>query len=475
MTLPTGFDSNFDYFKQTVEFLSQYSWIYQEANTCFVKANILEKMPMEFQEYFQNISLEDLNQFPQVQQPMANQNLPFSIKEFRQQLSALIPAEAFLEPFSWEKSKDIKMENFKKMNLKKRHEIQRLASLIQKQLKELPKCVLIDFGCGLGYLSEMLYKLNENFLIVGLESDTYRVETAQQRLKSYLPKAQHSIRYFEEYITERSKDFIIKCVEELLPNSNEQKVDEVPKTEAHMAIIGLHACADLTITSIKLFLAMPYVRQLIIMPCCYHKMELCPKTLQFTNFPLSRCLKELVAKDKNYVNFLNRPFLRLACQQTLKRWQKCSRDEHTLHGREMFLRALADALANKDSQVVIKSKQKFEMPSSLKECDFDRFSRLYHLQSNVDAAAVRVEWSDEQRKEFHTILQRYPNGDMLAEGLTCLQTSMQKLCENIVLYDRLCYMQETALLLNIKLNVRYEKLMDEELSPRCYALIAEKT
>lgn len=43
-----------------------------------------------------------------------------------------------------------------------------------------------------------------------------------------------------------------------------------------------------------------------------------------------------------------------------------------------------------------------------------------------------------------------------------------------MLYDRLCYMTEQAEEMQLKLQVYYEKLMDEELSPRCYVMVAKK-
>lgn len=43
-----------------------------------------------------------------------------------------------------------------------------------------------------------------------------------------------------------------------------------------------------------------------------------------------------------------------------------------------------------------------------------------------------------------------------------------------MLYDRLCYLREVAAAQQLRLEVRYEKLFDEKVSPRCRVLIAEK-
>ncbi|XP_061399343.1 methyltransferase-like protein 25B [Musca vetustissima] len=497
MSLPVGFKTPEDYFKETLDFLKEYSWIYQEANTCFIKSNILSKMPKEFRNYFQNINNHDLNQFPLVHLPLKAEPM---LMEFRRRLSSLIPQEAFADPPPLEEMSHFKTENFRKMNLKKRHEILRLAQAIHTQLQprekeqsqqqtaesDQEKVVLIDFGCGLGYLSEMLYKLNHNYLILGLESDPVRVEAAEKRLEAYMPGAKEAIHYRQQFITENSKDFINESVTELLQSNYCPRQDTLrqPTTQA---IIGLHACADLTITSMKLFLRMPQVRHLIIMPCCYHKMQMCAGTMKFHNFPLSRRLQKVVVPDEddddkasdssvinNYSSYLNRPFLRLACQQTLKRWHKCTVEQHSRHAREMFLRAMVEALPHKETEIVVKCKEKIDL---LKEniLDFNTIRHLYQLQETRDVSRrVVVDWSEEHVREFYMLVAKYGDGEKLAEGLTCLQTAIQKLCENLVLYDRLCFMEETAAELNLNIYVRYEKLMDEELSPRCYVLIAEK-
>ncbi|KNC26737.1 hypothetical protein FF38_11381 [Lucilia cuprina] len=499
MSLPKVFANSTEYFQQVNEFLKKYSWIYREANTGFLKADILNQMPHQYQKYFIEITNEELNRFPYIHEPLALLN-DESIKNFRYQLNELIPPEAFQEPRAMEKT--IKMENLKKMNIKKQHEIQRLAAVVKENLKlnengneQQEKYVLIDFGSGLGYLSELLYKLNRNILVLGLEADNYRVEAAEKRVKTFMPTANNSIQYRQQFITEQSQEFIVQTVEEVFKLNYQQVTTQTTTTK--MAIIGLHACADLTITSLKLFLQMPQVQHLIIMPCCYHKLQVCDESavtkaaLKFRNFPLSESLKKVLLNNDDKSNYaetqetfptyLNRPFLRLACQQTLKRWSKCSSIEHCKHGNEMFLRAVAELIKMEGEEVVeqelivFKRKEETANLSSLSAEDlksFDTFSRFYGLKSKSTNDIVA--WSERHRRRYLETIDKYPNGGKLAEGLTCLQTSIQKLCENLVLYDRLCYMEETALKMNLKINVRYEKIMDEELSPRCYVLIAEK-
>lgn len=64
---------------------------------------------------------------------------------------------------------------------------------------------------------------------------------------------------------------------------------------------------------------------------------------------------------------------------------------------------------------------------------------------------------------------REHKGDcVLAEALTGLQADMQGVCENLVLLDRVEFLREKGLRCFVR------KVTDDEVSPRCYALVAVK-
>ncbi|XP_037951871.1 methyltransferase-like protein 25 [Teleopsis dalmanni] len=457
--LPATYTSPQAYFKSSLEFLSEYSWIYESANTCFIKDGILEIFPKEFVKYFLHINTNDLNIFPFVHHtsPAIEQE---SIQNFRKRLKRLIPEESFSNPcypditFAHIKTK------FRKVNLKKQHEILRLGHLITTLCDDYR--IIIDFGSGLGYLSEIVSVLKKDIHMLGLESDNCRVDEAKKRQLEFMFNTLDTISYKQETITCESKNFIEMETQEIIRRN--ELVEPIK-----MAIIGLHACGDLTITSIKLFLQMSEVKSLIIMPCCYHKMQMNTSTT-FTNFPLSKTLKSEVKMNTRFSQILNRPFLRLACQQTGERWRQCTELEHSVHAIEMFERAVAEAILNPDgSEKIIKLKKKNKHNDNYKFNDFTKNFVVQLKETNKS-----LEWNHTHEHKFNEIIEKYPNGHKLAEGLTCLQTTLQKLCENIVLYDRLCYLEEEAAEQGLKINVRYEKIFNEKLSPRCYVLIAQK-
>lgn len=92
------------------------------------------------------------------------------------------------------------------------------------------------------------------------------------------------------------------------------------KTEDKLGIIGLHACADLSVTILQTFFKLDFVDFVAIMPCCYHRLELddCEHSAaeRFVNFPSSNSLKCLYEAVQGH-RFLRRPFLRLACQYSI--------------------------------------------------------------------------------------------------------------------------------------------------------------
>ncbi|KAH8261540.1 hypothetical protein KR044_010909 [Drosophila immigrans] len=466
MSLPKAFDSDDAYFQAAVEFLESYSWVYCEANTSCIKA--LDRMPQVFKDYFLSLSNESLNAFPFVHEPL--EDCPNKLRDFRQQIAQLTP-EAIKSTASANASMKCNNQN-RKIGRKKLHEIQELAASINEHCTKSETQLLIDLGSGLGYLSEALLELNDSYLLLGLEADAQRVMSAQQRCEKLLPqKALNSISYRQEFISADGKcrDRIEAYAFELA-----QSHGLSPQvTRITTAIIGLHACADLSVSAMRLFLTMPQVRSLHIMPCCYHKLELREgvatptKSSPFVNFPLSSGLTKATAYL--HVCCFNRPFLRLACQETSSRWRKDS-PAHLEHGQQMYLRALANALCD-DPDELVKVHSKDACSSKL---DFDGLCVRYQLQSRL--TQLPLSWRPIHESRFRQINKRYSavEGSRLAEALCCLQTSLQVICENLLLYDRLCYLREAATDQKLNVEVRYEQLFDEQVSPRCHVLIAKK-
>lgn len=204
-----------------------------------------------------------------------------------------------------------------------------------------------------------------------------------------------------------------------------------------LVLTGLHACADLTVTSINLFLRNPNVTKLLIMPCCYHKMKYKLNSQdEFENVPLSERVKcARYAKD-----IINRPFLRLAGQQTALRWRNNTESEHTEHGQNMFIRGVVQAILNEGKilkanllnpifiilcftdEMVVKNKKVSSRGDCSDNAPANALSQYTLIQKHTKE---EKNWSDNQKLAFTNLLNEYPNGGMLSEFLTCLQASIQ--------------------------------------------------
>ncbi|KAH8351249.1 hypothetical protein KR059_012446 [Drosophila kikkawai] len=462
MSIPSSFNNSETYLEAASKFLSTYSWIYRTSNTnCLLS---IESMPLDLKDYFLSISNEKLNLVPLLQENLGD--CPLSLISFRQELNILTPKQ--IEDVNNSNCKVTqKAKNQKGISAKKMLEIKNLSQHVNDHCAESQ--VLVDLGAGLGYLSQALFDLKPNYLILGLEADKSRVEKARQRRLSYLPPdAIKSVIYQQHFVNADSSPYINALTTELAKNNGFSEVVTI-------SIIGLHACADLSINAMLLFLKMPKVRCLHIMPCCYHKLELRSHGNgvrdHITNFPLSKALHKSIQKTNQNL-FLNRPFLRLACQQTSSHWDRdCTAEAHEEHGYRMYMRALAEAVLN--TTEIVKPKKNI---SFTPKYPITMFKLRSGFQVFSKESSESIEWNSTHEAKFLEFSLKYPNtqGPRLAEALTCLQTAIQKLCENVVLLDRLCYLEEMAASQNIPIKAQYKILLDEKISPRCQVLVAEK-
>ncbi|KAH8375681.1 hypothetical protein KR200_010181 [Drosophila serrata] len=463
MSVPSSFNNSGSYFEAVSQFFSTYSWIYCTSNAnCLLS---IDSMPLDFKSYFLSISNKKLNLFPLIQENV--DDCPSSLTSFRKELDILTPKNIENSVHSPHAKVAQKARNQKGISAKKMLEIRKLSKHVSDHCGETQ--VVVDLGAGLGYLSQALYELNPNYLILGLESVKSRVEKARQRCVRYLPPAAiNSVVYQQHFINADSSSYINALASDLAMNNGCSEVMKI-------SIVGLHACADLSINAMLLFLKMSKVQCLHIMPCCYHKLELRAiingVSDHIINFPLSSALRNSI-KIINQNLCLNTPFLRLACQQTSSHWDRDRTVEaHEEHGYQMYMRGLAEAVLN--TSEIVKPIKNISSTPKYPITMFDLRSRFQLFSKESD---VSIEWNSSHEEKFVELSLKYPDtqGPRLAEALTCLQTSMQKLCENVVLLDRLCYLEEMAARRKIPIEAQYKTLLDEKISPRCQVLVAKK-
>lgn len=425
-----------EYLSNLVSFLHSIKWMFHVVNTQFVSHDILESN----REFIKSLSqIDDLSNFPELKKPQIYH--PEWLQSFITQVNR------FRIPFETIITDSLKSTPMKKISVKKQYEIENVSRVINSVCKgEVNN--LVDFGSGLGYLGHFLYD-KYGFDVVGLESSDDRVEKAKERQRKFYPNSCDNVKHFQHFITTDSSDFISE------------------QFEADLAIFGLHGCGDLTVTAINLFLNMERVQQLIFMPCCYHKMSQKDfVTDEFNFFPLSEELRNIL---KNYsTKFLNRPFLRLAGQQSSSKWKDMTESEHYIHGKNMFERSLAEAILSEDE--TIKRKNHITFPEN--RVTMHDIVLKYELHDK--STGKPKDWNDAHQKLFKEFREKNADGEEMSENLFCLQTTIQSICENLVLIDRIRYIQEEGGRRNLKLSISVKKLQNDKLSPRCLILIVEK-
>lgn len=162
--------------------------------------------------------------------------------------------------------------------------------------------------------------------------------TAKNRQSELYKESINHVKYIQHFVDENSSEFLQKLVE------------ENHCADANICLVGLHACADLAITLLKLFSEMSCVKQAIVMPCCYHRLKKIPNSAEssgdlFQYFPVSYSLWN-VYDDQQASKFLTEAFLRLACQNTAASWHRMSQEDHKVHSIAAMRRAVFQLVAD---------------------------------------------------------------------------------------------------------------------------------
>ncbi|XP_044739052.1 uncharacterized protein LOC123300532 [Chrysoperla carnea] len=501
MSLPNSFthyneksEAFLEYFQQTINFLHNHEWIYNFPNTNILQENILNKFPLGWRYHLEQLSCQELNQIPF---GFYKENWPESLKNFVKAIGTFKPVyNRYVET-----NIDLKLpKNFTRgLNPKKQHEIVLLSKFIHEKCLKFGITTIIDVGAGLGYISHLLHE-NYGYKVLAIESESVRFESALKRQQKFHEHSKKNVRFFNHYVNENSADTINNAIKDWLGSDFNEKT----------CLIGLHACADLTVTALNIFLQLDYIKLVAIMPCCYHKLQLsnenqtneenlfaenCDTLVPnnnrpeyFNNFPLSEILRNIY-KEYNGSMFLRRPFLRIACQSSASVWKTMTDEEHKEHSISHMRRAVLQLFVHNENYILAKLKRKCMNRTTSSNCDFETYLKqldegfyLVKNQSNsMEAGAIIKDYSrngnliDELKftspliKEKITELwNQYENDLNLIEIITCFQNCIQGICENIIFMDRVAYLWERGV------NSVVEKVTDDYISPRCHALIAFK-
>lgn len=179
-------------------------------------------------------------------------------------------------------------------------------------------------------MSHLLYT-KYGYPVLALEASSTLVETAVKLQQKHHPQCIKKVVFTELFVNANSFEIINQQIREHFPNATK------------IGLVGLHACADLSVEVLKLYSNLANAVCLVIMPCCYHRMDLVEKGW-FRSFPASQLGLDLFKKYQAE-GFLNQQFLRLACQQSLSSFVRMDEEEHRIHAQHCVHRAVLELVA----------------------------------------------------------------------------------------------------------------------------------
>ncbi|XP_070803453.1 probable methyltransferase-like protein 25 [Pituophis catenifer annectens] len=219
-------------------------------------------------------------------------------------------------------------------------------------------------------------------------------------------------------------------------------------------LVGLHTCGDLAPSTLKLFNAVPEIKAVCSVGCCYHLLseehEMHEEGTQgIWGFPLGRYLKE-----KGWFCGRN---ARMAACLALERVAV----GQMLPTESLFYRAVLQVIVEECYGIKRSDRNIGKVYS--KSASFLDYVRISLKKLELDESKI----SDSLVLEY---LEKYKHRMNELEAFNMLKVVLGPCIEVLILLDRLCYLKEQD-------NIAWSgliKLFDPIKSPRCYAVVALK-
>ncbi|KAI9008654.1 methyltransferase domain-containing protein [Hyaloraphidium curvatum] len=212
----------------------------------------------------------------------------------------------------WEANREL----FRGMSAKKRRECELLAPLVAS---EAAGKVVVDLGCGQGYLTSVL-AFGYGMEAIGIDGQAVQKEGADRRAGRLSKDGNGRARFFRRTVSSADE------LESLLEECGEDGVDG-----RKCCIVGLHTCGDLAPTVLKLFKSSS-AESCVFVGCCYN-------LLTRHGFPMSDFVREL---DRKLAGVTYNA-MQVACQNA-DGWQEGQEAELDMVFNRLFFRAVLQVL-----------------------------------------------------------------------------------------------------------------------------------
>ncbi|CAG9794132.1 unnamed protein product [Diatraea saccharalis] len=445
MSFPSSFESAEKYLDECTAFFKEFRYVFCHQNNEVLVKNVLDHINVC---NFESVDVFDKN---------------FDI-------TRLIQDDDYLKRFffTWDRLQvhfdDVEEKDFDNdieapVSPKKRYEVLNLVNEVVNICENYNCDLLVDFGSGLGYIDQLIYDVAD-YKVLGLESNDSHYDSAQKRQKEYHTDSTSNVKFLKHTVKEDSHLKIAEYLQEVFPDHGQ------------FCVIGLHACADLTVEAMCNFLKMPDAKSLAVLPCCYHKMT--KDGANFKYFPLSGNLKKIFEKHDAY-SFTDVSFLRLAAH--------AGSEQRDLYEKvfSLLVRSILELYAHNNGLIIKRNKRKAVRMKGKKDFETyiqDAVNTGYSLIPKPNPADIQQETckNDEivngfNMDELRRLWWKISQGPLFKKAgiYILMQEYMQPIVENFILLDRLLFLKENGIE-----KCWYKKIFNQIVSPRCLALIAVK-
>ena len=376
--------------------------------------------------------------------PAVDENTPETVKKFVEDTTCQLPDRTTCTFASHSIRENRQRKGF---TPKKTHEVEQFREvlrLLASQGAADDVSVILNIGEGRGHLSEAIVPAISGKVrhLVGLDCEEALCASSMKRAEK--EKKSDEVAGVSRHAVH------CRVQNDMTPSDYSTLVNKatdlnIPTDLNGVGLIGLHACGDLSSTTIRLF-AKSASPLLVLAPCCYH-------ALTSEGFPLSKEFAE-----KGY--FPTMVSRMLACAP-VGRWTKASPEEHLQKYRLGFYRAVVQkAVWPERLEVAPSAYRKFAKSEDLTLSAFmdvvlgkEKGEREGMDIKTVRAAALQLDTSVRFKEYLAFVTLRR----CVAEAL-----------ELLLVIDRWLFLYETS-----KASVVLP-LFNPAVSPRCYVFVAVK-
>ena len=163
------------YTYSAIQFLQDYSWIYNFKVTNLLSDNIIDTIPHQWKLFLNSLNIKTFNEVF-IEQQNENSKIPEIILKFLNEYNSL--KISFQTYKSHGPDSFISISDKRGIGDKKVHEVSNFSNFLSSQITGEH---IIDVGSGLGYLGEQLTR--KGFSVTGLECSKNHISRAESRKK----------------------------------------------------------------------------------------------------------------------------------------------------------------------------------------------------------------------------------------------------------------------------------------------------